>query len=156
MTETTCPSCDAPAPARARVCTSCGYRFFEDGGPALRRPQVPPLAVAAVAVAALAVVLAVLLEGGGPTTEEPASAAARPMHLVRLSNHPVGKRTAEALLEEHFLPVRDDDEADVTCSGRIPKPAHSVRRCVIKYPGGSERRIALLTNARGDEVLSEP
>ena len=122
----------------------------------LRRPRVPPLAVAGVALAALAVLGAILLAGGGPASEEPASAAEQPMHLVMLSNHPVSRRTAEALLEEHFLPVRDDDEADVTCSGRIPKPAHSVRRCVIRYPGGSERRIALLTNARGDEVVSEP
>ena len=156
MTDTTCPSCDAPAAAHARACASCGYRFFEDARPVLRPPRVPRLAGGALALAAVALVAAVLLNGGGTTTEEPATAAPETMHLVMLANHPVSKRTAEALLEEHFLPVRDDDEADVTCSGRIPKPAHSVRRCVIKYPGGIERRVALLTNARGDEVLSEP
>ena len=48
------------------------------------------------------------------------------------------------------------DEADVSCSGRIAKPAHSVRRCRVHYPGGAERRIAVLTNARGAEVLSKP
>ena len=44
----------------------------------------------------------------------------------------------------------------MTCSGRIPKPAHSVRRCRVHYPGGAERRIVVLTNARGAEVLSRP
>ena len=39
MTDTTCPSCDAPAPDRARACARCGYRFFEDGGPADRLPR---------------------------------------------------------------------------------------------------------------------
>ena len=60
------------------------------------------------------------------------------------------------LLEARYLPIPDDDEADVTCSGRIPKPAHSVRRCQVRYPGGVERRIVILTNGRGQEVLSKP
>jgi hypothetical protein len=73
-----------------------------------------------------------------------------------LSERPLSNRAAERILEERYLPVQDDDQADVQCSGRIAKPAHSVRRCRVIYPEGGERTIVLLTNARGAEVLSEP
>jgi hypothetical protein len=73
-----------------------------------------------------------------------------------LSERPLSTRAAERLLEDRYLPVPDDDEADVHCSERIPKPAHSVRRCRVTYPAGVQRAIVLLTNARGAEVLSEP
>jgi hypothetical protein len=157
MTDTTCPSCDAPAPARARACPACGYRFFEDGGPAahLPRPDRTALTVGAGAAALVvtAVALALLLTGGA--NDETAGATPLP-RLPILSDHPLGKHALERVLDERYLPIPDDDEADVTCSGRIPEPAHSVRRCRIHYPGGAERRIAVITNARGSEVLTEP
>ena len=159
MTDTTCPSCDAPAPARARACARCGYRFFEDGGPAdhLPRPNRTALTLGAAATAlVIAVIAAVLLLTGGGGGDDTASGATVSYHLPVLSRDPLSRRAAERLLEERYLPVQDDDEADVTCSGRIPEPAHSVRRCTVHYPGGSERRIAVLTNALGVEVLSKP
>jgi hypothetical protein len=161
MTDTTCPSCDAPAPARARACPRCGYRFFEDGGPAdhLPRPDRTVVALgAAVAVLLIAVIaVIVVVAGRGAAGDDTAAAAAsttRPLTI--LSKVPLSRRAAERLLEERYLPVQDDDEADVTCSVRIPAPAHSVRRCRVHYPGGSERRIVVLTNALGVEVLSRP
>ena len=145
-------------PARARVCAQCGYRFFEDGGPADHLPRPDRTALSAGLGAAVVVVLliaAVVLLTGGDGNDETASATATP-HLPILSQEPLSKRALERVLEERYLPVSDDDEADVTCSRRIPEPAHSVRRCRVHYPGGAERRIAVLTNARGAEVLSEP
>jgi hypothetical protein len=160
MTDTTCPSCDAPAPARAHACARCGYRFFEDGGPAahLPRPGRTALTLGAAATAVVAAAIAVILvvAGGGGTAEtEDATAAAAP-HPAVLSKVPMSRRAAERLLEERYLPVPDDDEADVTCSGRIPKPAYSVRRCSVRYPGGSAREIVVLTNPLGQEVLIKP
>jgi len=54
MTDTTCPSCDAPAPAGARSCARCGYRFVEDAGPPRRPPRPGPRQVALGIGAALA------------------------------------------------------------------------------------------------------
>lgn len=158
MTVTTCPSCDAPAPARARACPWCGYRFFEDGGPRdhLPRPDRAMLTVGAgVAMLVVLIIAVVVLLGGGDGSEDTAGAAPSE-HLTILSQHPLPRMPLERVLEERYLPVPDDDEADVTCSGRIPKPAHSVRRCRVHYPGGAERRIAVITNARGAEILSKP
>jgi hypothetical protein len=158
VARTTCPSCDAPAPERARACSRCGYRFFEDGDPAghLPRPDRAALTVGGAATAFVALVVAIfLLVSGGDGGDETASATPRD-HLTILAQHPLSRRPLERLLEERYLPIPDDDEADVTCSGRIPKPAHSVRRCRIHYPGGAEREIAVITNARGAELLSSP
>jgi ribosomal protein L40E len=155
---TTCPSCDAPVPARARNCLHCGYRFFEDGGPAdhLPRPDRATLTIgAAAAVLVIVAVAAIVLLTGGGAGENTASATAT-SHLTVLSAKPLRRLALERVLEARYLPIPDDDEADVTCSSRIPKPAHSVRRCIVHYPGGAERRIAVLTNARGAEVLSKP
>jgi hypothetical protein len=159
MADATCPSCDSPAPARARACARCGYRFVEDGGPAPNRPAIPwnarGLALAAAALAAVAVAAALVLSGGGSGTQEPA-AATPPEHLPVLAAHPLGRHALERVLEDRFLPVPDDDEADVTCSARIPKPAHSLRHCRVAYPGGVRRDVVVLTKAAGAEVLSEP
>jgi hypothetical protein len=156
--DTACPNCDAPVPARARTCPACGYRFFEDGGPAnhLPRPDRAALTIGAAAAVLVIVAIAVtvLLTGGGG--DENTASATATNHLTVLSPSPLSRRALERVLEERYLPIPDDDEADVTCSGRIPKPAHSVRRCRVHYPGGAERRIAVLTNARGAEVLSKP
>jgi hypothetical protein len=155
---TTCPSCDAPVAARAQTCARCGYRFFEDGGPAdhLPRPDRTALTIgAAAAVLLIIAIAATVLVAGGGGDENTASATAT-SHLTVLSAKPLPRRALERVLEARYLPIPDDDEADVTCSTRIPKPAHSVRRCRVHYPGGVERRIAVLTNARGAEVLSKP
>jgi hypothetical protein len=156
--ETTCPSCDEPAPARARACARCGYRFYEDGGAAdhLPRPDrtalIAGIATAALVIAVIAV--AVLLTGGGGGDDTAAADAT--VHLTVLSRTPLRRLALERVLEDRYLPIPDDDEADVTCSARIAEPAHSVRRCRVHYPGGAERRIVVLTNARGAEVLSQP
>jgi len=159
MTDTTCPSCDAPAPPLARACRQCGYRFYEDGGPAHHLPRVDrtalTLGAATAALVVLVVAVALLLTGGRDTSEDTASATVTP-HLTILSKDPLSRRALERVLEERYLPIPDDDEADVTCSARIPEPAHSVRRCRVHYPGGAERRIGVLTNARGAEVLDQP
>jgi hypothetical protein len=159
MTDTTCPNCDAPAPARARRCAHCGYSFVEGGGPT-ERPGVPrpgwKAAVTAIAVLVLGL-LAVLLTGGGSGDDDFAPGRATPRaHLEVLSEHPLARHDAELLLERRYFSVPDDDESDVRCSRREPRPAHSVRRCHVVYPGGTERTIVVLTNASGAEVLSEP
>jgi ribosomal protein L40E len=155
MTDTTCPQCDAPAPARARGCSRCGYRFLE-GGETRRPPRPGARAIAYCAAALLAVagVTAVLVIGGG--RNEPAASEAVAVHLQVLADHPLGTRAAERLLEERYFPIPDDDQGYVRCSGRIPKPAHSVRRCHVSYPGGTVRTVVLLTTANGAEVLSKP
>jgi hypothetical protein len=163
VADATCPNCDSPAPARARSCARCGYTFVEDAGPVQRRPgerrgfsgRALAAGGAAVAVVAAMVVLALVLSGGG-TTEEPAAVAGPSAHLPVLAEHPLGRRALERVLEERFLPVPDDDEADVTCSVRIPEPAHSLRRCRVAYPGGAGRDVAVITTAAGAEVLTEP
>ena len=155
MTDTTCPQCDAPAPARARGCARCGYRFLE-GGEVRRAPRPGPRAIAygvaaLVAVAAVAAVLAL-----GRESDQPAASEAVAAHLEVLSPHPIGTRAAERLLEDRYFTIPNDDESDVHCSGRIPKPAHSVRRCELRYPGGTVRTVVILTTANGAEVLSKP
>ncbi len=160
MTDTACPSCDAPAPARARRCARCGYEFVEHGGGAPGRPQLGRGAAAIAAVAAIAVagIAAALVVDGG---DDDASPELTPIpfraraQLEVISDRPLSTPAAERLLEERFLPVPDDDEADVRCSAREARPAHSIRRCFVHYPGGTERRIVLLTNAGGAEVVSE-
>jgi ribosomal protein L40E len=156
MADTTCPSCDAPAPAGSHRCSRCGYRFLEGGGgrPGLGPRPRPGRFVAGVAVLAAVALLAVLLTSGG---EDRPSAAPVRSQLDVLSPHPLGTAAVERRLEQRFLGVRKDDEsAFVHCSGRIPQPAHSVRRCRVSYPGGGMLRVELLTTANGTEVISEP
>jgi hypothetical protein len=157
MTDTTCPRCDAPAPAGARDCSRCGYQFVEGGAPRPPLPRPRPVALGAAAVAALALA-AVLVAGGGGGGADEEGADGEPVvtHLQVLAEHPLSTRAAERLLEDRYFPVPDDDESDVGCSERIPKPAHSVRRCTLRYPGGTERTVVLLTTANGAEVLSKP
>jgi ribosomal protein L40E len=156
MTDTTCPSCDAPAAAGARSCARCGYRFLEAGPGPRERPSLRPVAIGggALALAALAAVLAVSAIGTGDDgvarSSEPES------HLALLSRHPLPTGTAERLLERRYFGTRNDESAAVSCTARIPKPAHSVRRCIVHYPGGIERRVVLLTSANGAEIISKP
>jgi hypothetical protein len=152
MSGTSCPSCDAPARPGARTCARCGYRFLEDG-PTPPRPPTRPLLVAG-GLAALAVATVAIATSGG--ADVPTTAAPPANRLQVVSEHPLSTRAAEALLEERYTALRDDDSAAVRCSGREAKPAHSVRRCEVRYSNGTERRVVLLTNARGNEVLSKP
>jgi hypothetical protein len=157
MTDTTCPSCDAPAPARARRCARCGYQFLEtgEGEQGHPRPSGRQVAIALGVAALLVVGVAGALMGGGEDGRSAASDAASPAQLDVLSARPLATRTAERLLKQRFIGVRNDESAFVSCSGREARPAHSVRRCVVHYPGGQERTFVLLTNASGAEVLSE-
>jgi hypothetical protein len=157
MSETSCPSCNAPAAPGARVCGSCGYRFVEGGAERAPRPGLGPALAVAAGVGAVAVVAALALGGGDdePFRDRVADLEA-PRRLEVISERPLATRDAELLLEERFTALlRDDDSAAVRCSEREPRPAHSLRRCQVRYPSGMERTIVVLTNASGTEVLSE-
>jgi hypothetical protein len=155
MTDTTCPSCDAPAPAGARRCSRCGYRFLAAGPSPRERPSLRPVALGAgaLAVAGVAVVLAVSALG---TDDDVARSSEPQPQLDVLSEHPIATSAAERLLKRRYIGMRNDESASVSCSGRVAKPAHSVRRCIVHYPGGIERRVVLLTTANGAEVISKP
>jgi ribosomal protein L40E len=157
MTDTTCPSCDAPAAAGARGCARCGYRFLEAGPGAPERPSLRPVALygAALAAAGVATVLLALGALGGGDGDVARSSEPLP-HLDVISEHPISRPLAERLLKRRYFGTRNDESASVRCSGRVPKPAHSVRRCLVHYPGGIERRVVLLTTANGAEVISKP
>jgi hypothetical protein len=159
MTDTTCPSCDAPAAAGARRCARCGYEFLQDGGTARRRPRPSGRGVAAIlaggALVAIAVA-AVAAIGGGDGEGAADAGEAQEAHLEVLSPHPLSTPAAERVLTQRYLSIPDDDETDVRCARREPRPAHSVRRCEILYPGGTTRTVVVITNASGAEVLSEP
>jgi hypothetical protein len=147
-----CPECDEPAPARARACEACGYRFLED-----RRPGRALALTAALAAAVAAAV--VLIPGGGgarPHDVEAGRAADRPRVPVELlSNHPLSTREAESVLEGRFTSDSDDDTAAARCSAREPRPAHAIRHCRVSYPNGARRGVVVLLDARGRELLSE-
>jgi hypothetical protein len=147
-----CPECDEPAPARARACRACGYRFLED-----RRPGRALALTAALAAAAAAAV--VLIPGGDaapPHHVEVSHAADRPRVPVELlASHPLSTREAERALEGRFTSDSDDDSAAASCSAREPRPAHAIRHCRIRYPNGARRQVVVLLDARGRELLSE-
>ena len=147
-----CPNCDAPAPPGARLCSSCGYRFLED-----RRPGRALLAAAAVA--ALVAAAVVVIPGGDdarPADVERGRAPDLPrVPTELLSEHPLSAREAERRLEARFTSERDDDSAAVRCAGREPRPAHAIRHCRVRYPNGTQRRVVVLLDARGRELLSQ-
>jgi predicted nucleic acid-binding Zn ribbon protein len=147
-----CPNCDAPAPPRARVCENCGYRFLED-----RRPGRALLAVAAVA--ALVAAAVIVIPGGDdarPVDAEHGRAPDSPrVPTELLSEHPLSAREAERRLEARFTSPQDDDSAAVRCAGRVPRPAHAIRHCRVRYPNGTQRKVVVLLDARGRELLSE-
>ena len=155
MTDTTCPSCDAPAPAGARSCARCGYRFLEAGQGSRERPSLRPVALCAgaLAVAGAAAVLAVGALGGG---DGDAARSSEPQaHLDMLSEHPISHARRRAAPQAALHRHAQRRERLVRCSGRLPKPAHSVRRCLVHYPGGIERRVILLTTANGAELIEQ-
>jgi hypothetical protein len=151
-----CPNCDAPAQPGARVCATCGYRFLED-----RRPGRTLLAAAAVAAVVAAAVI--LLPGGddpSPVDAEKGRAPDRPrVPTELLSEHPLSAREAERRLEVRCTSPGDDDSAAVRCAvhcaGREPRPAHAIRHCRVGYPNGTQRKVVVLLDARGRELLSE-
>jgi hypothetical protein len=155
MSETSCPSCDAPAAPAARSCARCGYSFVEDAG---RRAVEWPTRqlLAGAGVAALVVAAVALIGGGGGNSVDAVDGDGGSPHLEIVAEHPLSTRAAERLLESRYAPQRDGNSAIVTCAGREAKPAHSVRRCEVRYSTGAERRVVLITNARGAEVLSKP
>lgn len=147
-----CPSCDAPAPPGARVCSTCGYRFLED-----RRPG--RMLLAAAAVAALVAAAVIVIPGGddGRTADaQKGRAPDRPRVLTELlSEHPLSAREAERRLEARCMSPGDDDSCAVRCAVREPRPAHAIRHCHVGYPNGSQRKVVVLLDARGRELLSE-
>jgi hypothetical protein len=157
MSDTSCPSCNAPAARGARVCGRCGYRFVEGGPEREQRPGLGRALAVAAALGGVAVVAALAIGGGDeePSRDRVADVDA-PRRLEVISQRPLATRDAELLLEERFTALlRDDDSAAVRCSEREPRPAHSLRRCQVRYPTGFERTVVVLTNASGTEVLSE-
>jgi hypothetical protein len=158
MTDTTCPRCDAPAPPGARGCARCGYSFLEDAGPGRRAPRPSTrqavVGVGATAVVAVAVAGVALLTGRGEGGAVASDSSGT--QLDRLASHPISTPAAERLLERRYFGTRNDESASVSCSGRIAAPAHSVRRCLVHYPSGIERRVVLVTTANGQEVITEP
>jgi hypothetical protein len=134
------------------VCAACGYRFLEDRRPG--RALIGSLAVAAVVAA-----LVVMIPGGSdaPATDvEAGRAPDSPRMLTELlSNHPLSRRQVEQRLEDRFTAPRDDDSAAARCSARVPRPAHAIRHCRIRYPNGAQRGVVVLLDARGRELLSE-
>jgi hypothetical protein len=147
-----CPNCDAPAPPGARFCENCGYRFLED-----RRPGRALLAGAALA--ALVVAAVIVIPGGddaSPNDVENGRAPDSPrVPTELLSDHPLSARQAERRLEARFTSPEDDDSAAVSCASRQPRPAHAIRQCRVRYPNGAERRVVVLLDARGRELLAE-
>ena len=109
---------------------------------------------AAVAVVAAVVVLALLLSGG--TNEEPAAGAGPSAHLPVLAEHPLGSARSSACSRSASCRCRTTTRRDVTCSARIPEPAHSLRRCLVATRAEAGRDVVVLTNAAGAEVLAEP
>jgi hypothetical protein len=73
-----------------------------------------------------------------------------------LASHPLSARAAERRLEARFTSPRDDETASARCSALEPRPTDALRRCRIRYPGGTTRTVVLLTNPRGQQLLVEP
>jgi hypothetical protein len=132
------------------ACAGCGYPFVERvTRPRRRHPRPVALAGALAAVAAAGAAALLLADRDAPA---PAAGSAADI----LSTHPLSARAAERRLEARFASERDDDSAAARCSALEPRPAHAIRRCRIRYPGGVERPVVVLTNPQGHELLIEP
>jgi hypothetical protein len=152
-----CPECGAPAAAAASRCGRCGYAFYVDASPGAPRRRRGSLAILAAVAIGVAATVALLTAGGGeaPRAERRGSEAVERPPPDLLSRRPLSAREAERRLEARFTSLRDDDTASVRCSRLIPKPAHAIRFCEIRYPSGSERTVIVMTNPQGREVLIE-
>jgi hypothetical protein len=109
-------------------------------------------ALAAALGLAVAVAAVVVLADG----DEPDPAAAARQGPEVLSMHPLSTHAAERRLEARFTSAQDDDSAAARCSELEPRPAHAIRHCRIRYPGGAERSVIVLSNPQGHELLVEP
>jgi hypothetical protein len=76
-----------------------------------------------------------------------------PTPLDVLSSHPRSTGAVEYLLEARFASPRPGDSAVARCSALQPRPAHAIRRCRIRHPGGDVGAVVVLTNPQGQEVL---
>jgi hypothetical protein len=153
--------------ALAKACADCGYRFLDDSFPAAHartalraRRRVRAVALTAGGAAALASTAVVVTghtqdAGDASRDREGAAQAARARPDV-LSSHPLSARAAERQLEARFTSPRDGDNTAARCSPLKPRPAHAIRHCRIRYPGGIERIVVVLTNPQGHELLLEP
>jgi hypothetical protein len=107
----------------------------------------------------VALVCAVVLVTRGDGEADDASAGTAPDAPAGqdvLADHPLSTSAVERRLEARFIGVRDDESAAVLCSALEPRPAHAIRHCRIRYPGGVERRMVVLTNPQGRELLIDP
>jgi len=152
-TDLSCPACGTRTAAHADACAACSYRFVEGGANRRRRPRVGLQGALAAALALAVAVAAVALLTGG---DEPDPAAATRRGPEVLSMHPLSTHAAERRLEARFASAQDDDSAAARCSELEPRPAHAIRHCRIRYPGGAERRVIVLSNPQGRELLIEP
>jgi hypothetical protein len=146
-----CPQCSARVRAGANACASCGYRLLEstaDGrgaGPIGRRHLVAVACVlAAVACAGL-----LIDSGDGPGESREAHAARPDPELI--SARPLSVGAAERRLEARY-----GDAAAARCSALEPRPAHSIRHCLIRQAGGRRQYVVLLLDAQGHQVLIHP
>jgi hypothetical protein len=150
------------------VCAACGYRFLEESLPAPRISGAIPancrrLCVLVWTVGAVAVVgsVAVLAsrdaqEASDARLDPLGTAHQTPTSPDVLAGRPLSARAAERRLEARFTSLRDDDSASASCSALEPRPTDALRRCRIRYPGGTVRSVVLLTNPRGQQLLVEP
>ena len=112
------------------------------------------------AVVALVAAAVILIPGGEDSPSSADVDRSRPPDLPRMpaeliSEHPLSAREAERRLEARFTSPQDDDSAAVHCAGREPRPAHAIRHCRVRYPNGAQRRVVVLLDARGRELLSQ-
>jgi hypothetical protein len=73
-----------------------------------------------------------------------------------ISTYPLSVHAAERRLEARFTAARDGDAASAHCSALVPRPAHSIRYCRIRYRTGSGRRVVLLLDAQGHQLVVQP
>lgn len=162
-----CPQCGARVPAAVDICADCGYRLLEDSAPTARsraaiRTGRQGVRVVALAGGVLAAVGAAVLlmgqdgEAGGRKVDHRGVASVGRTDSEVVSIRPLSARAAERRLEARFAAPRDDDSTVVRCSALLPRPAHSIRHCRIRYPTGSQRSVVLLLDPRGHERLIQP
>lgn len=151
-----CPGCGAPAKAHANACAGCGYRFVQHAHRAphsgRRRWRIRAGVSAAVVIAGAG--CAAWLVGRDPQQAAPADRV--PTTPDVLSSHPRSTGGVEHLLEARFASPRPGDSAVARCSALQPRPAHAIRRCRIRHPGGEVSAVVVLTNPQGREVLVDP
>jgi hypothetical protein len=121
------------------------------------RPRLAAVALIVVAVAASGYAVSLVgrdspgASDAGRRFGSPAGRIAASLDV--LSSHPLSSRGVEHLLEARFASPRPGDSAVARCSALQPRPAHAIRRCRIRHPGGGMSGVVVLTNPQGQEVL---